>query len=98
VVNKLYVLVRGDLTTSQQACQACHVVAEFMMEHSTWKNETIVLLKVKNEEELMKWEQKFWSNQYPYSRFCEPDMDGQMTAVAANHPELPMVLKNLNLV
>lgn len=98
MINKLYVLVRGDLQPGVQIAQSCHAVAEFMLNFDTWKNETIVCLKVKDEAELMRWERIFNSNQLKYTPFCEPDMDGQMTAIAANDPSLPKILKNLNLV
>ncbi len=43
---KLYILVREDLTTSQQAVQASHCAAQFTKEHplAPWINGTMVLL------------------------------------------------------
>jgi len=54
---KLYVLVRKDLSKSQQAVQAGHVVAEYLLRgpHTMWDNGTLVYLSVRNENEL-----KFW--------------------------------------
>jgi len=54
---KLYVLVRKDLSKSQQAVQAGHVVAEYLLRgpHTMWDNGTLVYLGVRNENEL-----KFW--------------------------------------
>ena len=109
--NKLYVLVRGDLSKSQQAVQASHVVAEFMLNANTiscrcghcrdeyrWENETIVLLKVKNLDELLKWETEIRLNAIVYCDFCEPDIGHEMTAVAAYGPKLEDLLKNLRLI
>ena len=54
---KLYVLVRKDLSKSQQAVQAGHVVAEYLLRgpRTVWDNGTLVYLGVRNENEL-----KFW--------------------------------------
>jgi hypothetical protein len=98
MINKLYVLVRGDLQPGVQIAQSCHAVADFMLNHDVWKNETIVCLKVKDEAELMKWEHLFYMNQFKYNSFREPDMDNQLTAIAAHDVSLPKILKKLNLV
>ena len=56
---KLYVLVRKDLSKSQQAVQAGHAVAEFLLRGPStfWGNGTLVYLGVHNETEL-----KWWSD------------------------------------
>ena len=54
---KLYVLVRKDLSKSQQAVQGGHAVAEYLLSGplTAWSNGTLVYLGVRNETEL-----KFW--------------------------------------
>jgi len=51
------VLVRKDLSKSQQAVQAGHVVAEYLLRgpRTVWDNGTLVYLGVRDENEL-----KFW--------------------------------------
>lgn len=110
-VNKLYVLVRSDLSHGQQLAQACHVMADFML-HSNeihcrcgqctpqkiWDNETIVVLKTKNEEELSGWLEFFRnSDGVSCSYFNEPDLGGQLTAIAVHGLEVPKALKKLDL-
>ena len=50
-IKKLYILVREDLSTSQEAVQASHCAAQFQKEHphAPWVNGTMVLL-VPNKE------------------------------------------------
>jgi hypothetical protein len=106
-MNKLYVLVRGDLTHGQQMAQACHALADFMLYHNTscsccpdlrWSNDTIVILKTKNEQELSSWLEVFRANtSIAYAHFNEPDLNGELTAIAAHGIELPKFLKKLSL-
>lgn len=111
MVNKLYVLVRGDLTKSQQAVQACHAVAEFMLYSNEvncwcgqcgsdqhWKNETIVLLKVKDLDHLNEWTAKVKEATKWYQEFSEPDIGNQMTAIAAYGDSLEVLLRDLPLL
>jgi len=56
-MQKLYILVRKDLSKSQQAVQGGHAVAEYLLHgpSTAWTNGTLVYLGVRNENEL-----KFW--------------------------------------
>lgn len=112
MANKLYVLVRGDLSKSQQAVQACHAVANFMLysntatcgskrctdEHVCWENETIVLLKTKDLNDLELFVDKLEIAAENYSFFLEEDLGDEMTAVAAWGGELENLLKDLPLL
>lgn len=87
---KLYVLVRSDLSKSQQAVQAGHAVAEWLLKHrscqchcSTWANGVLVYLKVRNEAELLEWSSRINSKTGCTSSFTEPDLNESLTAVAA---------------
>ena len=79
---KLYVLIRKDLSTSQQAVQAGHAVAQYLLEHNDWKNETLVYLGVKDEDHLKKWLYMLDKEKIDYSLFKEPDIGNQITAIA----------------
>lgn len=54
---KIYILVRKDLSRGQQAVQGGHAVAEYLLHGppTAWDNGTLVYLGVRNETEL-----KFW--------------------------------------
>jgi hypothetical protein len=80
----MYVLVRTDLSKPQQAVQACHAVLnasrEFVAIHD--KHPSMVLLAIKNEVELRKWEEKLLEKGIRHRAFVEPDIGHQMTAIA----------------
>ena len=84
-MNKLYVMVRTDLSVSQQAVQAGHAVAEVLLrgQQGDWDNGTLVYLGAKSEEDL---EKQIWHLKrkgIPFSVFREPDIGNQITSIAA---------------
>jgi hypothetical protein len=82
---KLYVLVRKDLSLAQQAVQAGHAVAEYLLRgpKSSWPNGTLVYLGVTDEERLNRWSVKLDFLGVPFVTFKEPDIGNQVTALAA---------------
>lgn len=96
-MNKLYVIVRKDLSTSQRAVQAGHVVAEFMLRKPTkWNNEILVYLGVKNLFELELIKYKLELNNIETIEFKEPDLNNEITAIACNSKH--KILKQLKLL
>jgi len=85
---KLYVIVRKDLTPSQQAVQAGHALAEYLLKgpwKSNWHNETLVYLGVRNKFELEKLVYKFEMKNVKWVRFNEPDLNNEITAIATEY-------------
>jgi hypothetical protein len=82
---KLYVLVRKDLSKSQQAVQSGHAVAEWLLREPSpqWGNGTLVYLGVKNERDLHKWMYKLEKKGKSFTKFVEPDIGDQVTAIAS---------------
>jgi len=82
---KLYVLVREDLSTPQQAVQAGHAVSEYLLRgsKSSWTNGTLVYLGVPNEERLNRWSVNLDFLGIPFVVFKEPDIGNEVTALAA---------------
>lgn len=95
---KLYVLIREDLTLPQQAVQAGHAVAEYLLRgpKSTWSNGTLVYLKVQDKERLRRWSRKLGDRGIPFAVFKEPDLDNTMTALAAVTSN-PKIFQSLRL-
>jgi len=77
---KMFVLVRKDLSKSQQGVQGGHALAQYALDHSEefkiWGNHTIVYLKVDYD-----YLRIFESNE-KFSCFYEPDIGNQLTAIA----------------
>lgn len=83
---KLYVVTRTDLTKSQQAVQAGHALAEYLIMNeatSTWGNGTLVYLKVKDEKELISLQKSLECGKVDHTLFREPDFGWQLTAMAS---------------
>ena len=82
---KLYVVVNKDLTSSQQAVQSAHAVAEFMRKHpyTMWSNGYLILLK---DSPAYGGNMRGYSYQCEYAEFIEPDLDNKVTAYALFGP------------
>lgn len=98
-MNKLYVLIRKDLTTSQQAVQAGHAVAEYLLKtkNNKWTNGTLIYLGVPNGKKLKSWCDKLNFLDISYVCFKEPDLNNEITALAVI-PEDANIFKNLQLI
>lgn len=82
---KMYIVVRKDLSKSQQAVQGGHALAEYLLlnkDHS-WTNGTLVYLGVRNENELKDLSKKLKSDEIHHESFLEPDIGNQLTAIAS---------------
>lgn len=74
---KLYVLIRDDISTAQQAVQAGHAVAQFGLDHpkefKAWQddNNTLIYLSISN---IYWWKQVLTDGDFKHSMFFEPDL------------------------
>lgn len=107
--DKLFVVTRRDMSPGYQAVQSCHAIRQFTAEHperdSEWYSMSnyIALLSVADEVELMRLVVSAKDHGLRWSTFREPDVDGQITAIALEpHPKtvelcrgLPLALKEL---
>jgi peptidyl-tRNA hydrolase len=89
---RLYAVSRADLSSGQQAVQACHAVADLCVRHrdgevDEWadNHKTMVILGTKNEQELRALLESLSSSGLRCQPFYEPDLDNQLTAFAI-HP------------
>ena len=98
MAKKLYVLVRKDLSKSQQAVQAGHAVAEYLLHgpFTSWGNGTLVYLLVHDEQELKDWIDKLRAMPYNVIMFKEPDKNNEITAIATECDE--KVVRKLRLL
>jgi hypothetical protein len=97
-MKKLFVIVRKDLTPSQQAVQAGHALASYLL-HSLnlrWKNEILVYLGVKNGFHLEKIKYKFKQAGINFVEFNEPDLNNETTAIATDQEN--EIVNQLNLL
>lgn len=81
----LYVLVRQDLSQSQQAVQSCHAAIEATRRFTPGQDQEhphLVLLSVKNEDELLKAYERLQHYGIRVAKFEEPDRNNETTAIA----------------
>ena len=97
-MDKLYVLVRKDLDKNQQAVQAGHALAEYLMRvhNHNWTNGTLIYLGVDNEKDLNTWGEILDIHDIKWAKFIEPDRNNEMTAISAVSSK--NIFKKLNLL
>lgn len=95
---KLYVLVRSDLHVKQRWVQACHAVAEHCLTCGTWVNNSLVILKVSDEDDLQSWWNRLHLLNYTPKYFREPHFKHTWTALAVNGEGLEEIFKDLELL
>lgn len=96
---KLYVIVRKDLSISQQAVQAGHALAAYLLAGlfcRRWKNETLIYLGVKGLNQLNNLKSKLDFLEVPYVEFREPDLNNEVTAIACDVEN--KLFEKLNLI
>lgn len=85
---KMFVIVRKDLTKSQQAVQAGHALSEFLLHGppTSWQNGTLIYLGVKDLYHLEKIKRKLEREDVRFISFNEPDLNDETTAIATDMP------------
>lgn len=83
---KMYVLVRLDLAETYRIVQGSHALAQFALDKHVhflmWGNSTIVYLGVRGLKDIKEWLDMLSKTDKTYAPFFEPDLDGQLTAIA----------------
>jgi len=85
-VQRLYIIVDRTLSAGLKMAQACHALRAFVGEHpmidQTWHSESnnLVVLQVEDVPTLA---ERLESMGIKIARFTEPDLDGALTAIAA---------------
>lgn len=80
-------IVRSDISSGYQAVQGIHAAIQFIFEHSdlvsNWFDISnyIALLSVSSENELVELIEKASSLDIPCSKFVEPDINNEVTAI-----------------
>ena len=102
--DKLYIVVRKDLTPGAKLAQSVHAAFRFADEwrHTTndWmdNSEYICILEANNEAELNALLESAKQANIPNSHFIEPDFDNSLTAIAlAPGPQSKRLCSNLSL-
>jgi L-lactate utilization protein LutC len=90
VNEKLYVVVRSDLSSGDMACQAIHAAATwcvaFPERARQWhESNYLVLLAVNSDEEFHRYLNRCRDMGFKLAETTEPDLDNMCTAFAVEH-------------
>lgn len=90
-MNKLYVVVRGDLSPGAQTAQACHAVSAYAVafpeDHRDWhkQGQNLVVLQSPDRHKLGELCSVIeGGHEIATSPFYEPDLNGELTAFAVS--------------
>jgi hypothetical protein len=84
--NKLYLIVRTDLSPEQQAIQAGHAAVEWARRYGhLYEHPTFVLLEAKNKAHLKWLMVQMALTGWPYTAFHEPNRNEGLTALAVHY-------------
>lgn len=92
-MTKLYLITRKDLEPGAQASQLVHAAIDYSVNYpeiiKQWHvdSNTIVLLSVANERELLKLENKVKQLNITHVCLREPDLDDQLTSISLEPSE-----------
>lgn len=81
----VYILVREDLSPSQIAVQSCHAAIEATRRFTPGQDEVhphLVLIGVKNENDLLKAYERLQYHGISITKFEEPDKNNEVTAIS----------------
>ena len=79
----VYVFIRKDISYEQQLVQAAHAALELGMKYPNIKDQcSIVIVGVKNKNELLKVSNRLKDNNVDFEMFFEPDFDMGESALA----------------
>jgi peptidyl-tRNA hydrolase len=102
--DKLYIVTRSDLSPGQQAVQACHAMRQFTFEFPEtdrdWFEHSnhLALLATSDLESLKDLMFSAWRSDLKVAQFNEPDLDGELTAIAIEpHPLAKELCRSLPL-
>ena len=102
--DKLFLITRQDIALGYQAVQSCHAMRQFTADHPEvdldWfkKSNYLALLSVANETELMRLIVSASDEGLRWSAFREPDVNGEITAIAIEpHPKSAILCSKLPL-
>ena len=103
---RLFIIVRRDLSCGQRAVQSCHALAELMRKHGDdpqvreWadRHKTLVILGVRDRREVLRWRRRLGDARVACEAFSEPDMSDEETALAVHPAADPLLFRHLRLL
>lgn len=96
---RLYVIVRSNISRSQQAIQAGHAVAKFVTAYpNAWPNRTLLYLRVADEASLMVYYERLKQVQDKIVLYSDPSWNNATSVGVFGSPEVQEIVKDLSLI